>query len=397
MQGSNPMNITSKLPNVGTTIFTEMSQLAQQHQAVNLGQGFPDFDTDNTLIEAVYQAMREGHNQYAPMSGHPLLKAAIVGKHAAQYNCHYDANTEVTVTNGASQALMASILALVHSGDEVVVIEPFYDLYLPCIELAGGKPVVVPMIAPESSVDSYYVDWNRVEQAITKNTRLLIVNFPHNPTGIRAKANDLDALEQLVHKFGIWVLSDEVYEHLIFDGEQHLSLSTRESLKSHSIVVSSFGKTFSATGWKLGYCLAPKKLTIEIQKVHQYMVFCVATPMQVGLARYMENSTVYEKLSAFYQEKRNFLYEGLQRTAFKPLKSEGTFFLLASYHAISSVPEYEFSRWLTKEHGVGVIPVSAFYQQPQSAAANHYLVRFCFAKQEATLAESLRRIEQIGI
>ncbi|MCQ9617831.1 methionine aminotransferase [Paenalcaligenes niemegkensis] len=390
------MSIKSKLPNVGETIFTVMSRLAIDHNAINLGQGFPDFETDRGLIDSVHQAMLEGHNQYAPMSGHPLLKSAIATKTKTLYGASYDTDYELTVTNGASQALMAAILALVHPGDEVIVIEPFYDLYLPCIELAGGFAVIVPMVAPKSPVDSYYIDWEAVEKVISSKTRLLILNFPHNPTGIRLKPQDLDALEHLVHNFGITLLSDEVYEHLIFDNHPHLSLSTRESLRENSIIVSSFGKTFSATGWKLGYCLAPAKFSKEIQKVHQYMVFCVATPMQVGLARYMEDSATYNDLAKFYQKKRDYLFNGLLNTAFEPMQSEGTFFLLASYQGLSTKNEIEFSQWLTQEHGVGVIPVSAFYQDPKSVAANHQLVRFCFAKQDHTLARAIERLEKIS-
>lgn len=389
------MQIHSKLPSVGTTIFTVMSQLAVEHQAINLGQGFPDFNPDPALINAVHQAMLQGLNQYPTMAGYAPLRARIADKTAARYRHRYDSDMEITVTSGASEALMASFLAFVHAGDEVVLIEPFYDLYIPAIELAGGKPVPVPMTAPTPDNPYYRVDWERVEKAITSKTRMLVVNFPHNPTCTNLRPQDLDALERIVARHPLLILSDEVYEHLTFDQQQHLSLATRPALAERAIIVSSFGKTFHATGWKVGYCCAPAALTTEIRKVHQYMVFTVPTPLQAGLATYMQDPSTWESLPAFYQAKRDQLYQGLQQTRFTPLHSEGTFFLLASYDGISDQSELEFSKWLTRNHGVGVIPVSAFYQNPDAAQANHRLVRFCFAKQAATLEEAIRRLQQV--
>lgn len=387
--------LISKLPDVGTTIFTVMSQLCTDYKAINLGQGFPDFNPDKKLINYVNQAMLEGFNQYPPMTGIPSLRLAIADKMKTLYGASYDKDTEVTVTSGASEALMASILAFVHTGDEVIIIEPFYDLYIPAIKLAGGIPVIVSMEAPTETLPYYSVDWQKITDAVTDKTRMLILNFPHNPTGINLTNNDLDELEKLVDKTGIILLSDEVYEHIVFDGEQHQSLARRESLAKNSIVISSFGKTYHMTGWKVGYCCAPAELSKEIRKVHQFMVFTVTSPMQVGLAKYMEDPSPYLNLSSFYQTKRDHLFEGLKNTNFVPLPSAGSFFLLASYKNISSMPESEFSRWLTLEHGVGGIPVSAFYADAAATESNHQLIRFCFAKQDHTLDAALEKLAAI--
>lgn len=389
------MKFESKLPNVGTTIFTVMSQLASEHQAINLGQGFPDFDPDAQLLNHVHQAMLTGHNQYPPMAGIPALRQEVAAKVANLYEHHYDPDTEITITSGASEALMASITAFVKAGDEVVVIEPFYDLYIPAIELAGGIPVVVAMQAPTDQVPYYQVDWQRVLDAITPATRMLIVNFPHNPTGINLQESDLDWLERIVEQTGVMLLSDEVYEHIVFDGQQHQSLARREKLAARSIVISSFGKTYHTTGWKIGYCCAPKAISAEIRKVHQFMVFTVSSPMQVGLAHFMKDPKPYIELSDFYQQKRNRLALGLEKTRFKPMPSQGTFFLLADYSGLSDMPEAEFARWLTIEHGVGVIPVSAFYRDPNAKTSNHNLVRFCFAKQDHTLDAAVEKLRKI--
>ncbi len=389
------MELRTKMPGVGTTIFTVMSQLATEHNAINLGQGFPDFDPDPALLDEVNKAMREGHNQYPPMPGIPLLREGIQKKVEDLYGHRYDPNTEITVMAGASEALMMSILALVHPGDEVVVIEPFYDLYNPVIALAGGTPVIVPMLAPDENHPTHRVDWQRVRDAINSRTRALILNFPHNPTGINLEEKDLDALEHIVEQTGIYLISDEVYEHVVFDGGQHQSLCRRPSLAEKSVVISSFGKTYHITGWKIGYCCAPAPITAEIRKLHQFNVFTVVSPMQFALARYMADPQHHLLLSSFYQKKRDHLFEGLARTRFKPVKSAGTFFLLADYSGISDMPEAEFSKWLTTEHGVGVIPVSAFYRDPASKEANHHLVRFCFAKRETTLDTAIERLQRL--
>ena len=372
-----------------------MSQLAQEQNSINLGQGFPDFDPDETLVDNVTQAMKAGHNQYPPMTGMPELRHAIGDKVKNLYGHQYDATSEITVTSGASQALMASILAFVHPGDEVIVIEPVYDLYIPAITLAGGHPVIVPMLAPAESDGRYRIDWGRVRDAITTKTRLLILNFPHNPTCINLLEEDLDALEDIVQKTGITVLSDEVYEHIVFNGDSHRSVCSRRAIADNSVVISSFGKTFHVTGWKVGYCCAPAKLMKEIRKVHQFDVFTVVRPMQVALANYLQDPQKYLNLSSFYQKKHDRLYEGLKTTRLKPVRSEGTFFLLASYSEISDMPELEFTRWLTMEKGVTAIPLSAFYQQPDKAESNHGLIRFCFAKQDHTLNEAVSRLQSL--
>lgn len=389
------MKIQSKLPNVGTTIFTIMSQLATEHGAINLGQGFPDFNPDTELLDLVTQAMKDGHNQYPPMAGIMPLRQEISAKVQRLYGHHYQPETEITITAGASEGLMASILAFVHAGDEVVIIEPFYDLYIPAIELAGGVPVIVPMDAPNKQVQRYRVDWQRVRDAITRKTRMLIINFPHNPTGIILQKQDLEALERIVQETGILMLSDEVYEHIVFDGQQHLSLACSPLLAEHAIVISSFGKTYNATGWKVGYCCAPASLAKEIRKVHQFMVFTVTSPMQVALANYMKNPAPYMNLSGMYQQKRDRLAQGLASTRFQVLPSQGTFFLLTNYSQISDMPEAEFAKWMTTEHGIGVIPVSAFYQNPEATGSNHQLARFCFAKQDTTLDAAIEKLARI--
>lgn len=383
------------MPGVGTTIFTVMSQLAAEHQAINLGQGFPDFDPDPSLLDEVSKAMKEGHNQYPPMPGIPLLRDGIQEKVKTLYGHEYDSAAEITIMAGASEALMMSILALLHPGDDVIVIEPFYDLYNPVIALAGATPIIVPMQAPDAEHDTYRVDWQRVRDAVTQNTRALILNFPHNPTGINLNDSDLDALERIVEETGIFLISDEVYEHIVFDGAKHQSLCRRKSLAERSVVISSFGKTYHVTGWKVGYCCAPAAITAEIRKLHQFNVFTVVAPMQYALARYMANPQHHLKLANFYQAKRDRLFNGLATTRFKPVKSAGTFFFLADYKEISDMPEADFAKWLTIQHGVGVIPVSAFYRDPSSHEANHGLVRFCFAKRESTLDAAIDRLQKL--
>lgn len=387
--------IRSKLPDVGTTIFTVMSRLAIEHQAINLGQGFPDFDPDARLCDLVSRAMAAGHNQYPYMPGVAPLRQAIADKTQALYGRSYDPETEITVTSGATEALMATVLAAVNSGDEVVVIEPCYDSYLPAIRLAGGTAVPVPLRAPTAEDPYYRIDWQRVRDAITSRTRLLMLNFPHNPTGAVLGESDLDALESIVRDTGVLLLSDEVYEHIIFDGKPHASLATRPLLAEHAFVISSFGKTYHTTGWKIGYCCAPRQLSAELRKVHQFMVFTVSSPMQFALAEYMQDPKPYTALPAFYQAKRDRLAAGLGKTRFRPLPSPGTFFMLADYSEISKQSEADFARDLTVQHGVTVIPVSAFYQHPDAEASNHRLVRFCFAKKDDTLDQAIERLRAV--
>lgn len=385
----------SKLPDVGITIFTVMSRLAAEHNAVNLGQGFPDFNASPQLLGLVNEAMMAGHNQYAFMPGIAALRQAISSKTAALYGVTYDPDTEITVTSGATQALMTAILACVHPGDEVVVLEPTYDSYVPAIRLAGGIPVAIPLQPPTADTPYFRPDWDRIRAAITPRTRLLMINFPHNPTGAVLEESDLDALERIVAETGVYLVSDEVYEHIVFDGVPHASVARRPALAARSFLISSFGKTFHTTGWKIGYCCAPAALSNEFRKVHQFMVFSVSTPMQVGLAAYLNEPEHYLELPAFYQAKRDHLAMGLADTRFKVLPSPGTFFLMADYSAISEKPEAEFARWLTVEHGVAVIPIAAFYGDPDAAASNRQLVRFCFAKKTETLDAALKLLRAV--
>ncbi len=379
-----PQRSVSKLPNVGTTIFTIMSQLAARHHAVNLGQGFPDFNCDPVLQQHLSDAVRDGHNQYAPMSGVGALREAIAAKNADLYHHRHDAETEITITAGATQAIMASVLALVQPGDEVIVLEPVYDSYVPSIVLAGGRPVFVPLDATRD----YAPDWERVRGAITPKTRLLMLNFPHNPTGRLLRPEDLAALEDIVEGTGVLLLSDEVYEHIIFDGRTHQSLMRSPALAARAVVVSSFGKTFHTTGWKVGHVCAPAALTTEMRKVHQFMVFAVNTPAQHAFAAYLKDPTPYLQLPAFYQAKRDLLIDGLSSTPFRVLPCEGTYFVLADYSSLSDDPETEFAQTMIVKYGVAVIPVSVFYNAPQ----DRRVVRFCFAKSDSTLREALQRI-----
>lgn len=378
------MLLHTKLPKAGTTIFTVMSQLALQHQAVNLGQGFPDFEGPAGLHEALARYVREGKNQYAPMSGIPALRQAIARKTAALYDRAVDADTEITVTSGATEALFAAIHAVVRPGDEVIVLDPCYDCYDPAITLAGGHAVHVPLQAP-----AFSVDWQRVRDAITPRTRLLMINTPHNPTGATLTRADLDTLADLVRDSDILVLSDEVYEHIIFDGRQHESVLGHAELAERSFAISSFGKTYHITGWKVGYCIAPPSLSAEFRKVHQFLTFCTFQPAQWALADYLEaDPQHYLDLPAFYQAKRDYFAQALAPSRLRLLPVEGAYFQLADYSAISLEDDQSFARRLTAEHGVAAIPVSAFYESPPA----QHLVRFCFAKTTATLDAAAERL-----
>jgi len=375
----------SRLPRVGTTIFTVMSALAAQTGAVNLGQGFPDFDCDPRLVDAVTEAMRAGHNQYPPMAGVPSLRAAIAQKIERLYRASYDRDHEITVTAGATQAILTAVLAIVRPGDEVIVIEPLYDSYVPNIELAGGVVVGVPM------TEDFRIPWDEVRAAVGPRTRAILVNSPHNPSGTILRDADLRELEAIAVEADLFVISDEVYEHMVFDGEPHRSASSYPALAARSFVISSFGKTFHVTGWKVAYCAAPAPLTHEFRKIHQFMVFTVNTPMQHGLARFMEDPAPYLGLPAFYQCKRDIFREGLASTRFRLLRCEGTYFQMADYSAISDAPEAEFAKWLTTEIGVTAIPLSAFFQHPVERG----IVRFCFAKKDETLRLALERLAKL--
>lgn len=374
--------LESKLPNVGTTIFTVMSALAAEQKAVNLGQGFPDFDCDPALVDAVTAAMKNGSNQYPPMPGIPALREVIAAKLEKIYGHAYNPATEITVTAGATQALLTAILCSVHAGDEVIVIEPAYDSYMPSIELAGGKPVFVQM---EVSAEGYAVPWPKVAAAVTARTRLIMINSPHNPTGTVLREADLHALAAIVRGTNILLISDEVYEHMVYEGAQHESVCRHPELAARAFVISSFGKTYHVTGWKVGYVAAPAALTAEFRKVHQFNVFTVNTPMQHGLAAYMADPAPYLALPAFYQRKRDLFRAGLAKTRFKLLPCDGTYFQCVDYSTISSLPEADFAKWLTTKIGVAAIPVSAFYNRPKESG----IVRFCFAKKDETLLAAL--------
>lgn len=378
-----PIRIDSRFPDMGTTIFTVMSRLAAECGAVNLSQGFPDFQAEPALFDAVHRHMLAGRNQYAPMAGMPELRQAIVDKVAALYGVRYDVESEVTVTAGATQAIFTTIAAFVRPGDEVIVFEPVYDSYVPAIETVGGTAVYAQLSFPD-----YVPDWDQVAQLVTPKTRMIIVNSPHNPTGSLLSTVDREKLAKLIAGTNIVVLSDEVYEHILFDGEPHASLCAHPELAARSIVVSSFGKTYHITGWKIGYVVGPAALMAEFRKVHQFNVFTVHTPSQLGLAEYMQDADRHLRLAAFYQEKRDFFRELLAATPFELLPCRGTYFQLARYDRISDLPDREFAEWMTREVGVAVIPVSVFYADGR----DDRVVRFCFAKQESTLKAAAERL-----
>lgn len=389
------VELKSKLPDVGTTIFTIMSQLSVEHNAINLGQGFPEFNPDEQLLDLVNEAMRAGHNQYAPMPGIPIFRNEIAKKIKNLYNADINADTEVTVTSGATEALMVAIQAVVHPGDEVIIIEPCYDSYVPCIRLAGGVPIFVQLNKPTKNNPSYSMNWQQLKDAINNKTKLIILNFPHNPTGITLQQDDLNTLAEITRDKNIFLIADEVYEHIVFKGQKFLSFLTHPELRSKTFAISSFGKTYHNTGWKIGYCIAPKNLTAEFRKIHQFTVFSVPTPLQYALADFMKDPFHYLKLSDFYEQKHDLLLNGLKQTKFKVIPSEGTFFLLADYSEISNELEADFAIKLTKEIGVGLIPVSAFYRDPKSKEANNQILRFCFAKSNETLEKAIELLKQI--
>lgn len=378
-----PHPIRSRLPDVGTTIFTVMSRMAQECGAINLSQGFPDFNAEDVLFERVAHWMRSGHNQYAPMAGVLPLREAIARKVAELYATAYDVEREITVTAGATQALFTAVAALVHPGDEVIVFEPVYDSYAPAIELQGGKVVRMRLSAPD-----YRPDWDAVAAAVGPRTRMIMINSPHNPTATVWEAADFDRLAALLRDTGIVVVSDEVYEHIVFDGVAHRSCAAHPELAGRSVVVSSFGKTYHITGWKVGYVVAPAELMAEFRKVHQFNVFTVSTPVQHALADYMADAARHLGLAAFYQAKRDFFRQALAGSRFELLPSAGTYFQLARYDAISDRPDRDFVEYLTREVGVAAIPVSAFFAD----GTDERVVRFCFAKNEATLAAACERL-----
>jgi methionine aminotransferase len=388
----------SRLPNVGTTVFTVMSALAAEHQAINLGQGFPDFPCDRKLLTSVNEAMLADRNQYPPMIGIAELRNGISQKIKNLYGRQYDSESEITITAGGTQGILTTILACVSPGDEVVIIEPAYDSYRPSIELAGGKTIAVSLEVRRDAhgqVASYEIPWDALANAINSKTRLLMINSPHNPTGMVWQKEDLDRLAQLVKNTSTLILSDEVYEHMVYEGAAHHSVASHPELAARSFLISSFGKTYHVTGWKVGYVAAPPALTKEFRKVHQFNVFTINTPMQYGLAAYLADASHYLNLPAFYQAKRDFFRAGLEKTAFKLLPTPGTYFQCADYSALNipqaKLNEADFCKWLTTKVGVAAIPVSAFYDHPTESG----VIRFCFAKQEQTLATALQRLQSL--
>ncbi|MCE4058166.1 pyridoxal phosphate-dependent aminotransferase [Pseudomonas sp. Au-Pse12] len=378
--------ITSKLPNVGTTIFTQMSQLAVETGALNLSQGFPDFDGPQALRDAVGWHIANGHNQYAPMTGLPALRQQVAAKIARSYGVQVDADAEVTITPGATQAIFCAIHAVIQRGDEVIVFDPSYDSYEPAVELAGGRCVHVPLAG-----QGFALDWQKLGEALSSRTRMIILNSPHNPSGALISRAELDQLAALIRDRDIYLVSDEVYEHLVFDGVPHVSVLAHEELYQRAFVVSSFGKTYHVTGWKTGYVVAPPALSAELRKVHQYVSFCGVTPLQYALADFMaEHPEHVEELPAFYQAKRDLFCDLLSASRFGFTRVTGTYFQLVDYSQIRpDLNDVDMAKWMTREHGVAAIPVSVFYQQPPQGQR---LVRLCFAKREETLRQAAEKL-----
>jgi methionine aminotransferase len=378
-----PARIESKLPDVGVSIFAVMTRLANEHGAINLSQGFPDFACDPELVDAVHRHMEAGDNQYAPMPGVLALREALAAKIHRLYGAEYDPVTELTVTSGATEALFDIISAFVRPGDEVILFEPCYDAYVPVVRLNGGTPRFVTLRAPD-----YGIDWDEVRRLLSPRTRLLIVNSPHNPTGSILQAGDLRAMASALDGSGVLVLSDEVYEHIVFDGARHESLARHPELRERTCVVSSFGKTYHTTGWKVGYVAAPQALTAEIQRVHQFVTFATNTPAQHAYADFTRRRAHYDDVSAFYQEKRDRFLDLLDGSRFTPVPSRGTYFQILDYSAISAEADTAFAMRLLKEHGVASIPTSAFLYASDAPR----VLRFCFAKKDDTLEQAAARL-----
>ncbi len=375
--------VNSKLPTVGTSIFSVMSQLSQDHDAINLSQGFPDYPTDPLLIHTVNEALNQGYNQYAPMVGLPSLRQHIAEKMRQFYGASYDMETEITITAGGTQAIFTALAATIHPGDEVIVFEPAYDCYSPTIKLFGGLVKPFTLHAPD-----FRIDWEMVKKLFTANTRMIILNSPHNPTGSILHPEDMEALIKLTRDTDILILSDEVYAHLIFDGATHHSMALYPELRERSFIVASFGKLLHTTGWKAGYCIAPSKLMHEFRKIHQFNVFSVNTPMQQGISTYLAQKAIYEELAVFFQKKRDYFHSLLQSTRLKALPCQGSYFQCVSYENISEEADTQMARRLVTENGVASIPVSAFYTKP----TDEKVLRFCFAKDNETLEKAVERL-----
>ncbi len=381
----NPPSIESRLPGTGTTIFTVMTALANAHGAINLGQGFPDFSPPRELVDALKRALDGGHHQYAPLPGLPGLRTALAMRVQDDYGARVDPETEITITAGASEAIFDAIQCVVHPGDEVVVLDPCYDLYAPAVRLAGGHVVHVPLRG-----DSFGLDLDALADALGPRTRLVVINSPHNPSGATLSATEMAGLESLLERSPAWLLSDEVYEHMVYDGQRHESVLRYPALAARAFMVGSFGKTYHCTGWKIGYCIAPQALSAEFRRVHQYNTFCVFHPAQHALAEMLEAHPEFHRgLAAFYQQRRDRFRTLLADTRLALRPVPGGYFQLVDYSAVSDLPDTEFARWLTVEHGVAVIPISPFQAEPP---AGQRLARLCFAKDEATLERAVSRL-----
>jgi methionine transaminase len=378
--------LQTKLPAVGTTIFTAMSQLAAEKKAVNLGQGFPDFECAPALVNAVTSAMQSGHNQYPPIAGIPALRQAVATKIESLHARKYSADTEITITAGATQGIITIILAVVRPGDEVIVLEPCYDSYVPSIELAGGTAIRVPL-----TPQTFRPDFDKISAAISQSTRAILINSPHNPSATVWSKAEMEQLQELLSPTDILLISDEVYEHMVFDGHQHESAARFPGLAARAFIVSSFGKTYHVTGWKVGYVAAPASMMVEFRKVHQFNVFTVNTPVQHALAAYMTDPLPYMQLPAFYQRKRDLFLNGIRKTRLKPLHTQGSYFQCVDISAVSDLNEADFCKWLTTEIGVAAIPLSAFY----GYSFDQRVVRFCFAKKDETLYTALGRLAKL--
>ena len=378
------MNLQSKLPDVGTTIFTVMSRLAIQHSAINLSQGFPDFDADPRLLSLVSDAIHAGHNQYAPMPGLPELCNAVAEKINLDYGWSPDPETEITITAGGTQGLYSIIGSMISPDDEVIVIEPTYDSYIPSVISFGGIVKAIQLKSP-----SYQVDWDDVESLITSRTKLIMINTPHNPCGVVLKHEDLIRLQQIVHRYGIYLISDEVYEHIIFDNLRHESVLRYPELYNRSFIVFSFGKSLHVTGWKIGYVIAPPELTKEFRKIHQFNIFSVNRPIQLAIAQYIKQHADFKSLSSFYQAKRDMFIHLMNGLPLKFLSCQGSYFILADYSEASMLDDMSFAKQLTIEGGVATIPLSPFYKD----SSDEKIVRFCFAKKESTLVEAAQRLK----
>jgi methionine aminotransferase len=378
--------ITSKLPQTGTTIFTVMSALANELGAINLSQGFPDYECSPHLVELVNQAMKNGHNQYAPMAGVMALREQIAQKTERLYGAIYNPETEITITAGGTQAIFTAISAVIHPNDEVIIFEPAFDCYAPAIKLMGGVVKSLELEPP-----NYRIDWNMVKKLITNRTKMIILNSPHNPTATILHQEDIDELSAIVKTQDIYILSDEVYEHLIYDGEKHQSMALYPELRQRSFIVASFGKLCHTTGWKIGYCLAPSELMQEFRKIHQFIVFSVNTPIQYAIAEYLRDEQVYLALPEFFQQKRDHFRQGIEQTRFKLLPCYGSYFQSVTYHAITDEKDADFAIRLAKEFGVATIPTSAFYNK----GTDHHVLRFCFAKKQETLDKAVDRLVKV--